>query len=220
MPSVSDGHWSCTGCPAETSIAEEGHGINERFTVDAARLGHFSDRLRNQALLESSACEYHASGSKGTFLLTETNGQWQFTSYTKGLSVFECHTFHRRDGLDLLLCEGNWGNSSSGGQNLYEVDFSRGGEPEKDLVSTYQTLSCGDTQFWQESAINVRVENHRVVVRATYGRRQVTPEQCVAFETQSEILPLETFTIVLQFDGLNFKIVSGKRFVARLSRET
>jgi len=205
---LSDGHWQCRSCPEQTSGAEP--GFHEPWVVKGAIFGHFSQTRHRQALLSSGSCEPHAGGGKGTFLLTETDGRWQVTSYTRVLDVSKCSAFRKRSGLDLLLCQDSWGFVSANGDILNEVDYAaKADQPFKELVSTMTTSMCGTKSYWQEAGIeDVRVAGERIVVRASYGRVPFkTPEECKPIEE----LPLRTYRIVFRFDGSHFRLVYGGR---------
>jgi len=130
--SLSEGHWQCEACPVQTFDGKNNQ--HSKWRVSGAVFGHFSQGRYREALLGSDDCEPHSAGSKGVFLLTEDAGRWTVKSYTNGLSVSMCNVFRKRDGLDLLVCQDGFGNSTSAGENLYELDYAaKTGEMTKNL---------------------------------------------------------------------------------------
>ena len=85
------------------------------WRVSGAIFGHFSQGRYPEALLGSDDYESR-TGTKGVFLLAEDAGQWQVTSYTKGLNVPMCNAFRKRDRLDLLVSQDGFGYSTFAGE--------------------------------------------------------------------------------------------------------
>ena len=198
----------CKPCPKFTSLADS---LNEEFVLNTVVFGKFFNARQTHALLDFRGCEAHVTNFGGTVILRwEGLTNWSFVRYEPGNRTNQCLKYRARDGHDLLVCRGYYGNMGYEIEGFGVQDYARNPVPADNLLNlTSNGGQCMDPKYhrFEVQGVERRDLNRdgRPDLRVVVGESHYTAPKTFTCGDPIPWGPVKRLTLEFVFDGLNLK---------------
>jgi hypothetical protein len=118
----------CATCMDDPPPLPDGTVAIEPETIYAVHSfvkGSFTKPSAEQIAITMNGCEPHSSNYGGTLVVEKQNGAWVSVRYDSGFHPDVCQSFHRQDGIDILVCRFEDAHQSRGIARIIAYDFTQ-----------------------------------------------------------------------------------------------
>lgn len=203
----------CRHCPDDTTDSNL-DADTLKWDLTQAFTGHFTSAQEENLVLSGRGCEPHASNTGGTFVFAVKDSVVSLLDYNRALITEGCHRFQLQNLPDMLVCTDDWGRQDWSWSYVYSVRFDRVGESKVRHIFEVIDRSkqhCGMNFFddspttVEKSEITALEAGHSedgaptLLITATLGERNPTPEERKACDEEGKPIPLALNTYHLKF---------------------